>query len=440
MANSLATRIPKRDIFYGWWILAASAAALSVISGVTFWSPTLYVRPLEDDFGWSRAEVTAGFSIAFLIMGLTGPIVGRWIDRSGPRSALIAGGVLVGASYALIATTDSLWQWYLFLSINTAFRQLILFIPLQALVSRWFVRRRGFALGVLAASSAVGGLIIVPILRIIIDSFSWEASFVVTGVAISAFFLPLGLFIVRDSPAVMGTYPDGVPPSEDGSAVRSDAPEEGVTLRQAMRTPIFWAITFALGVFFFSFFGFMVHQVPYYESVGVSRGLAATFVAIMAGFTIIARLAIGHFSDGIGRVERLAMLLCALLMGGMATLLLNSTYAGIAVFIVLFILGSGAGPVLQPLLFMRSFGTRHYGAIYGASTVAQTAAMTFSPVIAGAIYDATGSYQWVLVMFLSTFAVALSLFYLASRLQLPAQDAGVPMSGSLEPVPAAAAR
>ena len=189
-----------------------------------------------------------------------------------------------------------------------------------------------------------------------------------------------------------------------------------------MRTPIFWALTLALGVFFYSFFGFMVHLVPFYESVGVSRGVAATLVAIMAGFTIFARLGIGVFADRIERVERLAMALCSLLMAGMVTLLLSSTFAGIAVFLVLFILGSGAGPVLQPLLVMRTFGIKHYGTILGTSIVVQTASMTLSPVIAGAIFDATGSYDRVLVMFLVTFSIALSLFYVASRLPPPAWD------------------
>ena len=410
----------KPDIFYGWWILAASAAALALVSGVTFWSPTLYIGPLENDFGWSRAEVTAGYSIAFLIMGLTGPLVGRWVDVSGTRRMLMTGGVLVGASFMLVATTSSLWQWYLYLSINTAFRQLILFIPLQSLVSRWFLRRRGFALGVLGAASAVGGLVIVPVLRLIIDTFGWETSFVVTGIAIAAVFVPLGLLVVRESPAEMNTYPDGETPVLQELAL--PAPPEGVSLATAMHTPIFWTLTLALGLFFYSFFGFMVHQVPFYESVGVSRSAAAMLVAIMAGVTIFSRLGIGAFADRIDRVERLAMALCAFLMAGMVTLLLNSGFAGISLFLVLFILGSGAGPVLQPLLLMRTFGTSHYGAIIGASIVVQTAAMTFSPVIAGVIYDTTGDYDWVLVMFLCTFGVSLLLFYLASRLPHPAWD------------------
>ena len=415
--TKLTRALPKGEIFYGWWILAASAAALTLMSGVTFWSPTLYIGPLESEFGWSRAQVTGGYSVAFLMMGFSGPLVGRWVDARGSRLVLIAGGVLVGASFLLLARTSSLWQWYLFLSINTAFRQLILFLPIQSLVSRWFVRRRGFALGVLAAASAVGGLVIVPVLRLIIDTYGWETSFVVTGAAVALLFIPLGLFVVRDTPAEMHTYPDGEPPPalEPGAT----APPEGVTLSTAIRAPIFWALTAALGVFFFSFFGFMVHLVPYYESVGVSRGSAATLVAIMAGFTIFARLAIGAFADRIDRVERLAMALCTLLMAGMVTLLLDSTLAGISVFLVLFILGSGAGPVLQPLLVMRTFGTSHYGTILGTSIVVQTASMTLSPVIAGAIFDATGSYDRVLVMFLVTFGVALSLFYLASRLPQP---------------------
>src|SRR5688572_26719101 len=97
-------------LFYGWWVLTGCVLIMPVISGLAAWSSGLYVRPLEREFGWSRAEVSIGFSAAILFAGIAGPFIGRWIDRYGPRSALLVGCVLTSLTYILLALTETLWQ------------------------------------------------------------------------------------------------------------------------------------------------------------------------------------------------------------------------------------------------------------------------------------------------------------------------------------------
>src|SRR5688572_1925907 len=140
---------PRARVYYGWKLLAASVVAMAFGSGFSFWAFGLYVSPLEGEFGWSRAQVSLGFSCALLVSGIFSPLVGRWIDVRGPRSAILIGAVLASLSYMLLAVTDSLWQWYLFNAINAVFRQMMFFIPFQTLVSRWFVSKRGVALSIL---------------------------------------------------------------------------------------------------------------------------------------------------------------------------------------------------------------------------------------------------------------------------------------------------
>ena len=152
----------RRHVYYGWWLLAGSVLAMAIGSGVSFWAFGLYVGPLEDQFGWSRAEIAGGFSVGLLVSGLAAPLVGRWIDRYGPRRVILVGAVLTAASYLLLAVTDTLWHWFAFQAINAVFRQLMFFIPFQALVTRWFDRRRGIAVGILATGFSLGGFVIVP--------------------------------------------------------------------------------------------------------------------------------------------------------------------------------------------------------------------------------------------------------------------------------------
>ena len=111
-----------RHAYYGWWLLAGSVVAVALAAGTSFWSFGLYVDPLEQEFGWSRAQVAGGFSIAQLGAGFAAPLVGRWIDRYGPRRIILIGAVLTGASYLLLATTSELWQWFAYQSINAVFR------------------------------------------------------------------------------------------------------------------------------------------------------------------------------------------------------------------------------------------------------------------------------------------------------------------------------
>jgi sugar phosphate permease len=407
----------RPKVFYGWWLLAGSVVAMALGSGVSFWSFGLYISPLEEEFGWSRAEVSLGFSVSLAISGLTGPFIGRWIDASGPRVAIVVGATLTAATYILLATTSELWQWYAYNSINAVFRQMMFFIPFQALISRWFDRRRGFALGILGTGFSLGGFVVVPLMRLVIDQVGWNGSFIISGIAIVAVFVPIGLLLVRDSPADVGAVPDGEPPTKDEPYQARVL--TGLTLGRALSTPLFWVLAFAMMLFFYGLFGWLVHMVPFYESVGISRGVAAALVSVAAGFGIITRLAFGLLADRIRRFETVAMGMLAFLMAGMTALILDSGTAGIAVFIVFWVVGSGGGPLLEPLLLTRAFGLAHFGAILGAFIVVETIGFIISPALAGVIFDSTGSYDWVLVMFLGAFAASFALFYLAARLPHP---------------------
>jgi sugar phosphate permease len=407
----------RRKIYYGWWVAIGSVASMALLSGVSFWSFGLYVEPLEEEFGWSRAQVSFGFSSSILVSGLIGPFVGRWVDARGPRSSIILGAVLTALTYLLLATTSALWQWYLFQSINAVCRQLMFIIPFQALISRWFDRKRGIALAMLGSGFSLGGFAVVPLMNMTIDWVQWQGSFVVAGAATAIVTLPISILLLRNSPEDVGALVDGDRHVEGQS--RSPAQVVGVTLGQAIRTPLFWTLAAALTLFFYGMFGWLVHQVPFYESVGISRQAAANIVAVAAFLSIVMRITIGLFADRFARFEVVAMALAGFLFCAMTTLLVNPSPAGIALFVMLWVIGAGAGPMMEALLLTRSFGLRHFGAIFGVVMVVETTGQILSPTVAGAIYDSTGSYDWALIMYMCTFASALLLFAIAWRMPRP---------------------
>jgi MFS family permease len=186
-----------------------------------------------------------------------------------------------------------------------------------------------------------------------------------------------------------------------------------------MKTPFFWVCAFGFMCFFFGMMGWLVHQVPFYESKGISRSTAALIVSLSAGASIIARIAMGMLADRFDRFEPIVVGLLVLLMSSMATLLISTSTPAIAVFLLLWVLGASAGPMVESLVLIKAFGVRHFGSILGAMLVVETTGQIVSPSLAGAMYDSTGSYDAALIMFLSAFGVGLLLFLIASRMEPP---------------------
>ena len=411
-------------------MLAASAAAMAQASGVSFWSFGLYFEPIESEFGWSRAEVSLGFSLSLVVSGVLALPVGRWIDLQGPRIVIFSGTVLTSLTFLLLARTDSLWQWYFYLSLNAMFRTMMFLLPFQALLSRWFQRRHGAAVGVLGIGFAMGGLAMVPVMRIVIDTLEWRGSFVFAGVTTLMLFVPLLLFLIRDTPEEVGLTVDGDPVRADASRPVRDVQLLGLTLGQAIHTPLFWTLALAITLFISGLVGWTAHTIPFYESVNISRSTGSLLFSAAAGISIIPRLTFGIISDRFHRVELGAMVLAGCLCTAILVYLLSTSAPAIAVFLLLWGIGAGGGPLMEPLLLTRAFGRRHFGSILGFVLLVEAVGQFFSPLAAGAIFDATGTYHWALVMLAVSFAAAILLFFAASRLVHPASRHIAPNSES----------
>ena len=408
----------RRKLFYGWWMLSASVLVMTVISGLSVWANGLYVRPLEEEFGWSRAQVSLGFSAAILVSGIVGPLIGVWIDRFGPRSAMIFGSSMTGLTYVLLALTDSLWQWYVFAAINAGFRQMTFFIPMQVMASRWFDRRRGAALSILGTGFALGGFVMLPLLALVIDVTDWRGGFLFSGALAVGVVVPVTVFVLRDWPSDKGTWADGVPSGDTrDSASLHEAP--GLTLSQTMRQPLFWVLSTALMLFFFGLIGWTVHIVPFFESRGITRETAALLVSGTSGAGIITRLMIGTIADRFRRFEMASAVLTFMLVLGMVSLLIETGWVGVALFLTFWLVGTSAGALAESLTLTRAFGLAHFATILGVVVVIETSGEILSPSLAGLIFDETGSYDLALVMYACTFSVSTALFAVASRMRRP---------------------
>ena len=409
----------RRRIYYGWWILAAALVLVGMTNGVSFWSFGLFINPLEDEFGWSRASVSLGISLSLLLSGLAAPWIGRLVDSRGPRRVILAGTVLTIATYVLLATTQELWQWYAYMALNGAVRHLIFIIPAMTLVSRWFARRRSFAIALVGSGLFAGAMILVPFLRLLIDLVSWDGTFLAIGVIVLVVDLPIALLVVRDHPSDLGLSIDG-DVTETG-APESARPVAGVTLREAIHAPIFWTLATGLMLFTFGMLTWIVHAVPFYESEGVSPGWAAGLTSITAGGGMVSRILTGRIADRFPKYEYVGITASLLLGSSIIILLVDVNPIMIAFFLLLFVSAFGmGGALLETLVLTQAFGVRHFATIFGVVMLFDTVGMLVGPTAAGVIFDETGSYDWALLMILLAFGSASLLFLAASRMLRPA--------------------
>ena len=403
-------------VYYGWYVLFGMVIALLVAEGVTIGSLSAYVVPLEEHFGWSRAQVSMGFSVTVGTIGLFAPIIGRLIDVVGPRRLMLIGAPVCCAAFVLLAFMTQLWHWYAYLALSSVALGLVAYMPAQALAVRWFDRRRALATSIIGASVWMGQLFMLPLVQLIITRLGWGDAFLYSGMLVVAAYIVAFIFVrdhpkdhERDAPAALGMEPSTEP------IVLS-----GLTIGQAIRTPLFWTLVLGLMLLYFVVFGWLSQGVPYYQSVGFSDTWSAQIVSLTAGGAVIWLLTAGTQIERFRRPERVASVCALFVCGSLITLYLTGgSVPGVSIAVVLYVIGFAAAPPLEALMLSRAFGLKNFATIMGTAFLFQTIAIVFSPIIAGSIYDRNGNYDLALIIYAICVAASCLVFLVASRLPQP---------------------
>lgn len=296
----------KNQIHYGWIVLAAVAVVMFAGSGVRS-SFGVFIRPMEEEFGWSRTELSLVASLSLFLYGAVGPFVGRFADRWGPRKVLAAAAVLLGLGTLGSSLVSSLPQLYFTAGIVTSIGAggAALSVAASA-VARWFDERRGLALGAAGAGVAAGQLLIVPLVMTISVAYGWRESLLILGVGMFVLILPLALLLVRNSPQDMGLAPYGA--SEPHSTrPAGDPAAERTSIRQAVKTFPFWLLAGSFWVCGYTTSGLVLtHFIPHATEHGFYPGQAAQALGIMGALNIIGTFASGWVCDRFGAKGPLA--------------------------------------------------------------------------------------------------------------------------------------
>jgi len=406
--------------FYGWVLVAVAfvTMALGVNARTAF---SLLFPPILDEFGWERGLTAGAFSFGFLVSAALSPLVGRWMDRHGPRVVIEVGVGLMASGLMLAPLVRQPWHLYATLGVLVGGGGNCLGYTGQSLyLPNWFVRRRGLAMSLAFSGVGVGSVALLPWLQTLIARAGWRAACWALGLLVLGVLVPLNL-LLRHRPADLGLEPDGDQPSRAAAGERRatnvvDAAWVAVdwTLARALRTARFWWIV--VGYFFglFAWYAVQVHQTKYLVEIGFSPTHAAWALGLVSLVAVPGQIGLGHLSDRIGRewvwtVGSLGFVLCLL-----ALLALRHTPTPALLYLMVIsqgLLGYSLTSVIGAVP-LEIFEGRHYGAIFGTLMLAAIAGGAAGPWVTGALYDVTGGYTlafWIAIVGSALSALAIWL-------------------------------
>jgi MFS family permease len=352
----------------------------------------LFYVALLGEFGWARGEAALGYSLSWLCLLVFGPLAGWLSDRWGARLVVPLGGLLLGGALALTGRVTSLSQYYLALGVLGAAGIACIMMPAAAIVSRWFVRARGAAMGVIAAGSSASAILFYPLNTWLIVTLGWRGALLAFGLVVALVTVPLAALLYREPPD-----------ARDDAAVRrapADAAAGGATpgapewtLGAALRSYQFWAVfaMWALGVIGYQII--TTHQVAHAAERGFSPMTLGWVFGLGGACTVAGNLLGGALSDrwgsgsifAVGSAIGIAGIACLAWLGGPGDLSLLLLYAASG-------FGFGMRIALLAAIPAELFAGRHLGAILGAANGGGGLGGFIGPFLGGWLFDVSGSY------------------------------------------------
>jgi MFS family permease len=371
----------------------------------------VFLLPLEHEFGWSRSQTTGVYSLYLVVHGLTAPLVGMLFDRVGARWVYGAGMASLGAAFFFASRVDQLWQFYVFVGglvgVGVSLNGMV---PASALLSRWYRARLSTAIGITYSSFGVGTLLLVPLAQHLVAEFDWRGAYRILGG---------GLLLL--APVVMLAIPwrRFTAGSTEQRGPRSGAAREGWTMREALKSPVYWGLT---QVFFFTaagMFTVLVQLVAFFIDAGFSPLAAATAYGAIGMMSAMSVMGSGYTSDRFGYRQVVSASFIGTASGMVILLLIAFAPAlwQLVLFVPVFGLCMGVrGPIVSSLA-SRYFAGPHVATIYGGIYAANAIGAACGSFVGGLLHDFTGGYKVNLVLALVFIGMATTPFWTVRELR-----------------------
>ncbi len=411
--------LPKtKGLFYGWWIVISAALLRFFSGGFFYYGFSVFFNPIRDTFHWSAADTSVAFTLRGVETGLFSPLVGSLADRVAPRKLMVAGWTIIGLGFMLMSRIDSLWAFYgsfVFVALGSSFGTGLV---MNTTIANWFTRKRSRALALGFIGPGASGLL-APVLAFSLGEVGWRQTLFFMGVASLLVGIPLSMMF-RDRPQHYGRLPDGESTAASGGVETGAArPVSGFSAKEALKTRSFWMLSLSQLFQQMGTSAVAVHIVPYLESVGVPTTIAAVSVTGMTVCSLIGRLGFGVFGDFANKRYLIALSIGLQTVGLICfAFITRDTIWLLAAFLLAYGPGFGGPIPLWPALQADFFGTRSFGTIMGLMTLTSVVGGLASPIVAGWIFDVTGSYRiaWEISIFVTLPAIPLLLLNRPPRL------------------------
>ena len=403
----------RLPFYYGWVIVAVTFVTMGIgVNARTSFS--LLFSPIIDEFHWDRGLTAGAFSFGFLISAILSPLMGKLMDRTGPRTVMELGVFLMASGLLLAPFTTEPWHLYLTIGVLVGSGSICLGYSGQSLfLPNWFVRRRGLAVGLAFAGVGIGSITLLPWMQMLIDETGWRSASFAMGVVVLVVLFPLNL-LLRKRPEDLGLQPDGnrAPDvSADATASNIVDPEWAATdwtLSRAMWTARFWWL--ALGYFcgLYVWYAVQVHQTKYLVEIGFTSTAAAWALGLVSLFGIPGQIALGHLSDRIGRewvwtISTLGFAICFV-----ALIALQYTPTLLLVYVMVIaqgFLGYGVTSIMGAVV-AEIFQGKNFGTIFGTIMFVALSGGAAGPWVTGLLHDIYGDY-------IAAFSIGIGISFLS---------------------------
>ena len=420
----VATRRPGvsalSGVYYGYWLVGAAFIAQFVATGTQNYVIGVFLKPMTADLGWTRSEFTLARTLGQIVMALTGFFIGAYVDRRGGRRLMTAGVTVLAAALFLCGSVQALWQWLLLNGLLlTAGAAMVGNLVVNVTLSKWFVEKRGQVIGVAAMGVSFAGVVLPPLITAIVEAWGWRAAWRALAVGAAALIYPVSL-LMRRAPEDHGLHPDGRSAAQVAAGLGQAAAKDfatSLTRREALRSPSFYLVVLAFGLFALSIGVMLLQTIPFMTDAGYSRATASLMITLTSIPALVTKPVWGYFIDKTDP-RRLASLGAAL--NGLALIVIVAGVrlgADAVVYAGFFILGCGWGGLipLQEVVWASFFGRRYLGAVRSAGLPFSLALSAGGPLFTSAYYDAVGNYDGAFLTIAALSIAAAVLMLLVRR-------------------------
>ena len=398
-----------KGIYRGWYIAGVSGLSIGAVLGTVQFAFSLFILPLEDEFGWSRTQVNGALTVG-VVSGILSPFIGNMMDRVGARWTMAGSIALVAFAFLLRSVMTELWQFYLFSALMFAGTPGATMMPAGRLVNAWFPRIRGRMMGIVTAGNNFGSMIAIPIIAALITLVGWRWTFGVLAIGLLGMAMLVAL-VIRDTADDVRKEQNKrwAPDSSESRNILNT--NEGFNASEALRTSAFWFLVIGMTLQQFVRTGVVSQLVPHLQKVGFSLSMATGAMMLLAFFGMSSKLIFGRLSETI--TARLAFVVIMILqVAGLAVLIVSGGSIATWAAIVVFGLGMGGVGALTPLVITDMFGLKQFGSIMGLTRMPLILPVFAGPIMAGMIYDSTGDYNLMFGITIGLLIISIAAFML----------------------------